>query len=81
MDQIYLKIIGYEYIKSWLCKQIIIKSDSLLKESSPLQVDQFTYLESNISSTESNVDIRLEKPWNAIDRLSIIWKNDVSDKI
>ena len=44
-------------------------------------VDQFTYLNSNISSTESNVNICLSKAWNAIDRLSIIWKFAQSDKI
>ena len=35
-------------------------------------VDQFTYLRSNISSTESDVNIHLVKAWNAIDRLLII---------
>ena len=29
-------------------------------------IDQFTYLGSNISSTESDVNIRLEKAWNVI---------------
>ena len=37
-------------------------------------VDQFTYLGSNISSTESDVNIRLGKLWTTIYRLSIIWK-------
>ena len=40
-------------------------------------VDQFTYLGSNISSTE----IYLAKVWNVFDRLSIIWKSNPSDKI
>ena len=44
-------------------------------------VDQFTYLGSNISSTESYVYIRQVKVWNAIDRLSIVWNSDISDKI
>ena len=44
-------------------------------------VDQFTYLGSNISSTESNINIHLAKAWIAIDRLSIISKSDVFDKI
>ena len=35
-------------------------------------VDQFTYLDSNISSTESDVNILLAKAWNAIHRLLII---------
>ena len=42
-------------------------------------VDQFTYLCSNISSTESDVDILLAKEWTTIDRFK--WKSDLSDKI
>ena len=44
-------------------------------------VDQFTYFSSNISSTESNVNICKGKLWTAIDKLSVIWKSDLSDKI
>ena len=44
-------------------------------------VGQFTYVGSNISSTESDFNIRLTKAWTAIDRLSIILKSDLSDKI
>ena len=48
----------------------------------PLElVDQLTYLGSNISSTESDDNISLMKAWNAIDRLSIIKKFDLFDKI
>ena len=44
-------------------------------------VNQFTYLKSNISSTESDVNIRQEKVWTAFDKLLIKWKSDLSDKI
>ena len=44
-------------------------------------VDQSTYLGSKISSTESNVNIRLVKVWYAIERLLIRWKSDLSGKI
>ena len=44
-------------------------------------VDQFTYFSSNISSTESDMNIHLVKMWNAIDRLSILWKSDFTNKI
>ena len=44
-------------------------------------VDHLTYLSSNISSTESDVNIRLAKELTDIDRLSIIWKSDLSDRI
>ena len=40
-----------------------------------------TYLGSNVSSTEKNIDTRLTKAWTAIDRLSIIWKSDLTDKM
>ena len=44
-------------------------------------VDQFKHLSSNISSTENGVNIHIRKAWTAIDRLSIIWKLELSDKI
>ena len=44
-------------------------------------VHQFPYLGSNISSTESDKDVRLSKSWTTIDSLSIICKSDLSDKI
>ena len=44
-------------------------------------VDQFTYLGSNISSTESDVSIRLAKVWSSVDRSLIIWKSDLFDNI
>ena len=44
-------------------------------------VDKFTCLGSNISSTESDVSIRLVKASIAIDRLSIIWKSDLFNKM
>ena len=43
--------------------------------------DKFTYLGSNISSTESDVNIHQVKTWITIDWLSIIWKSDLSDKM
>ena len=44
-------------------------------------VDKFTYIGSNISSTENDVIIHIRKTWTAVDRLSIIWKSDLSAKI
>ena len=44
-------------------------------------VDKFTYLGSSVSSTEKDIDTRLTKAWIAIDRLSIIWKSDLTDKM
>ena len=49
---------------------------------SPLKlVDKFTYLGSSVLSTENDIDTRLTKAWTAIDRLSIIWKSDLTDKM
>ena len=44
-------------------------------------VDKFTYLGSSVSSTEKDIDTQLTKAWTAIDRLSIIWKSDLTDKM
>ena len=44
-------------------------------------VDKFTYLGSRVSSTEKDINTRLTKAWTAIDRLSIIWKSDLTDKM
>ena len=44
-------------------------------------VDKFTYLRSSVSSTEKGINTRLVKAWTAIDRLLVIWKSDLSDKI
>ena len=44
-------------------------------------VDKFTYQGSSVSSTTKNIDTRLTKAWTAIDRLSIIWKSDLTDKM
>ena len=54
---------------------------STLDGTSLKLVDKFTYQGSSISSTEKDIDNRLTKAWTAIDRLSIIWKSDLTDKM
>ena len=54
---------------------------STLDGSSLKLVDKFTYLGSSVSSTKKDIDTRLTKAWTAIDKLSIIWKSDLTDKI
>ena len=44
-------------------------------------VDKFTYLGNSVSSTENDIDTRLTKAWTVIDRLSIIWKSDLTDEM
>ena len=56
--------------------------DITTHDGTPLKlVDKFTYLGSSVSSTEKDIDTRLTKAWTAIDRLSIIWKSDLTDKM
>ena len=51
-------------------------------DGTPLKlVDKFTYQGSSVSSTEKDIDTRLTKAWTAINRLSIIWKLDLTDKM
>ena len=51
-------------------------------EGTPLKlVDKFTYLGSSVESTEKDIETRLTKAWTYINRLSIIWKSDLTDKM
>ena len=51
-------------------------------EGTPLKlVDKFTYLGSSVESTEKDIETRLAKAWTAINRLSIIWKSDLTNKM
>ena len=54
---------------------------STLDGTSLKLVDKFTYQGSSVSSTEKDIDTRITKAWAAIDRLSIIWKSDLTDKM
>ena len=54
---------------------------STLDGTSLKLVDKFTYLGSSVSSTEKDIDTRLTKASTAIDKLSIIWKSDLTDKM
>ena len=54
---------------------------STLDGTSLKLVDKFTNLGSSVSSTEKDIDTRLTKAWTAIDRLSIIWKSDLTNKM
>ena len=54
---------------------------STLNGSSLKLVDKFTYLGSSASSTETDINTWLAKAWTAVNRLSVIWKSDLTDKI
>ena len=58
------------------------KGDTSILDGTSLKlVDKFPYLGSSVSSTEKDIDTRLTKAWTAIDRLSIIWKSNLTDKM
>ena len=54
---------------------------STLKGTPLKLVDKFTYLGTSVESTEKDIETRLTKAWTAINRLSTIWKSDLSDKM
>ena len=54
---------------------------STLNDTSLKLVDKFIYLGSSVSSTETDINMRLVKAWTAIDSLSVLWKSDLTDKI
>ena len=54
---------------------------STLNGSSLKLVDKLTYLGSSVSLTETDINMWLAKAWTAIDRLSVIWKSDLTDKM
>ena len=54
---------------------------STLDGTSLKLVDKFTYLGSSVSSTEKDIDTRLTKAWTVIDKLSVIWKSDLTDEM
>ena len=54
---------------------------STLNSCSLKIVEKFLYLGSSVSSTEKDINMRLKKAGTAIDRVSVIWKSNLTDKI
>ena len=54
---------------------------STLDGTSLKLVDKFTYLGSSVSSTEKDINTRITKAWTAIDKLIVIWKSDLTNKM
>ena len=55
---------------------------AIIKQATSLKLeDKFTYLGSSVSSTKKDIDTQLTKAWTAINRLSIIWKSDLTDEM
>ena len=58
------------------------RGDISTLKSEPLKlVNKFSYLGSSVSSTKKDINMRLAKAWTAIDRLLVIWKSYLTDKI
>ena len=72
-----------EPVNNWLLSKFGNQTGdiSTLDGTSLKLVNKFTYRGSRVSSTEKHIDTRLTKAWTAIDRLSIIWKSDLIDKM
>ena len=64
------------YSWSWLYSNISTLGGSSLK-----LVDKFTNLGGSVSSTAKDINARLAKTWTANDRLSVIWKSNLTDKM
>ena len=58
----------------WLMSEMIWLFSFLMRMSN-------TYLESSVSSTRTDIDTRLAKAWTAINRLSVIWKSYLTNKM
>ena len=46
-----------------------------------IKIDKNTYVGSSVASADSDIDSRLANTWAAIDRLSVIWKSDLTDNM
>ena len=77
---LYLSLSIYIYIYMHMCFNQRGDIPSLNGRFLKLVV-KFTYLWSSVSSTETDINTQLAKAWTAIDRLSVIWKSDLTDKI
>ena len=83
---IYIYIYIYTYIYIYhgvhVCVCFNQKGDiPTLNGGSLKLVDKFTYHRNSVSSTENDINVWLAKAWTPMDRLSIIWKSDLSDEI
>ena len=54
---------------------------SILNGNSLKLIEKFTYLGSSVSSTKTDINMQLEKAWTVIDRLSVNWKSDQTNKM
>ena len=83
----FLHIYIYIYICVCVCVRVCekaryLKGDiSTLNGSSLKLVGKFTYQGSSVSSTKIDIDTQLAEAWTTIDRISVIWKSDLTNKM
>ena len=67
-------------VKVWSMEQKVWSMGQIDMFISLKLVDKFTYLGSSVSWTETDIKTRLSNAWTAIDRLSVVWKSDSTNK-
>ena len=62
---------------------MIFSNTSTMQPSTTHSYNKYThtYTHSCVSANKSDINMQLAKAWTAFDRLSIIWKSNLSDKI
>ena len=65
----------------FFCFMVYQPFSGYLKSNQISNYFKFTCLGSSVTSTETDINTWLAKAWMAIDRLSVIWKPDLTDKI
>ena len=68
----------------WLVSQLeMVVPRGILFKNTSLRFQYFFRFDlgSSVSSMENDINTQLAKAWTAIDRLSVIWKSDLSDKM
>ena len=73
-------------ILHWIIETLLLSLNqtgdiSTLDGSSLKLDDKFTYQGNSVSSTEKDIDTWLAKAWTAINRLSVIWKSNLTDNM
>ena len=54
---------------------------TLLIKHNIKEVEDFTYLGSNVASSEKDIDIRIGKVWRALNKLNQVWKSYLPDNL
>ena len=70
------------YVNAKITEYVCYKQNGEIKDlkgTALKEVEYFTYLGSNISSTEKDVMIRIAKAWSALNRFRTIWKSSLPD--